>query len=182
MPPPASGGGVAGTRTYVTAMPPRPRRPGWGVSPRRTRAPVVRCCAAKSRCPCVPLPIIRLRAFLADLLLAAALIVQPAAAQSSSGGYRPAADRLLHRTRALLRGSRPARTGWATAAAIPGRPAPAKAIPDQCNAVKVIEVFYTSIPGYKGPDEFVLHVIYPSGAVPARLPGPALYCAGGRLL
>ena len=35
----------------------------------------------------------------------------------------------------------------------------------QCNAVKsrMIEVFYTSVPGYTGPDEFVHRVIFPGG-------------------
>jgi hypothetical protein len=34
-----------------------------------------------------------------------------------------------------------------------------------CNATKarLIQVFYTSVPGYRGSDEFVIHAIFPSG-------------------
>ena len=35
-----------------------------------------------------------------------------------------------------------------------------------CNATKtpLIEVFYTSVPGYRGSDEFVVHAIFPDGS------------------
>ena len=35
-----------------------------------------------------------------------------------------------------------------------------------CNATKtpLIEVFYTSVPGYRGSDEFVVYAIFPDGS------------------